>query len=91
MDGAIWVAIAVFGTAQGFFGSDEAAKYIKAEYLFWVKGFCLFQFTGWSALKMFRSTAFADHLKKVNGGDTTFFGNPKTELTSLPREITKQP
>lgn len=60
IDGWTYVAIAFFGAAAAAFGSDEAAKYIEPMYLFWLRTFCTIAGASFLALKMFRSTAYAD-------------------------------
>jgi hypothetical protein len=62
VDGALYVGIAFFAALSAMFGSDEAAKYIAPETLFWTRGFCSVVAATLLALKMYRSTGFADHL-----------------------------
>lgn len=64
LDGTLYVLIAVFGAIQTFFSSDDAYKYVNPYILFWIKGASGFALAGVSALKMFRSTAYADQVKK---------------------------
>lgn len=63
LDGALYVAIAVFGAVQTFFSSDEAFKYINPYILFYIKCFAGIFLAATGALKMFRSTTYSDHLK----------------------------
>jgi len=63
IDGLIYILLALTAANGAFLGSDNAAKYISPQVLFYLQ---------WSndgggamllALKMFRSTAFAEHQK----------------------------
>lgn len=65
MDGTLYILIALFGALTATFSSDEAAKYLEAETLFWVRTVCNVNSAWLLALKMFRSTAFAEHQAKV--------------------------
>ena len=60
----VWIAILTFIATQ--FSSDDAAKYIPAETLFWSKMAIGTISTGLVALKMFRSTSFAKHQEAEN-------------------------
>lgn len=62
IDGGTYVAIAFFGALQTAFGSDEAAKWIAAETLFWCRTICGATWQALLALKLFRSTSYANHL-----------------------------
>lgn len=61
IDGCLYVLIALFGALTAAMGSDESSKYISGEWLFWVRTFCGVNSAALLALKMFRSTGFADH------------------------------
>ena len=67
IDGATYVLIAFCTAMSAAFGTDEAAKYISPVWLFWLR--LIFNSFGASllALKMYRSTGFADHKAKQNG------------------------
>ena len=76
-DGATFLLLALFTYLQAQFGSDEAAKYIAPMTLFWTKtivgacaSLCL-------ALKLFRSTSYANHItgKAAKDFDTQQFTN----------------
>lgn len=60
IDGALYACVAFFTFGQNFLTSDEAYKYLNPYFLFWLK----FTFGGIGqialALKLFRSTIFAD-------------------------------
>lgn len=62
VDGALYVGIAFFGALAALFSQDEAAKYLQPEALFWVRGSCAVFSATLLSLKMYRSTAFAEHL-----------------------------
>lgn len=74
IDGTLYVLIGLFTYLQGISASDDAAKYLSAELLFWTKVFIGALLTIWVNLKMFRSTQFAEHQaekKAKNGGGGT--------------------
>lgn len=60
-DGILYVLVAFFGAILSALGSDDAAKYIAPATLWYVKNACAALAAGVLALKMFRSTTFADH------------------------------
>jgi len=72
IDGAIFVAIAVFGAGASALGSDDAAKYIAPATLWYVKNICTAIAAGLLSLKMFRSTAYSADVKieAAKRGDT---------------------
>lgn len=65
MDGLLYVLIAVFMFMQTYLSGDEAAKYIAAATIFWLKFIVGSLAAGVGALKMFRSTTYSDHLKEA--------------------------
>lgn len=83
IDGTLYACIAGFAFSLTFLGTDEAAKYISATMLFWMKyGFGLGSAIA-QAAKMFRSTVFSDAKRAGNGegnGHTTIV----TQTTSTP-------
>ncbi len=76
IDCLLYFAIAVLASAQGIAGSDEAAKYIDLAVLFYIKSFAAISLAGIGALKMFRSTAFADHLASQKPQETAPAAEP---------------
>ena len=64
MDMWLYAAIAFFAAWTAAFSSDEAAKFITAVVLFWVKPSCGAIGGTLLAIKMYRSTGFAKHLEK---------------------------
>ncbi len=64
IDGFLYVSIAVCGAIAVLLSSDEAYKYINPYWLFWSKGINAVWLAGTTALKMFRSTSYADHQTK---------------------------
>ena len=78
IDGMLYAMIAWFTFNQSYLSGDEAAKYIPAEVKFWLNWVIGSGASLFAAIKMFRSTVFADHqAKKKNGtGDTNFIPKP---------------
>jgi hypothetical protein len=72
IDGLTYVLLAFVTAVVATLSSDEAAKYIRHDVLFVIKSF--FQANGAAllALKMFRSTSFAEHQQKKKDA-TAFF------------------
>lgn len=62
VDGSTYIGIAFFGALQTAFGSDEAAKWIAPETLFWCRTICGATWQSLLAFKLFRSTSYANHL-----------------------------
>ena len=58
-DGWLYAMVAVFGFLTGAFGTDEAKSLLSANHLFWIKTFCGAMSAGALAVKMYRSTTFA--------------------------------
>lgn len=80
IDGTLYVSIAMFTALQSSFGSDEAAKFIALQTLFWLKTATGALLAAALSLKMFRSTSYGDHLKpKESTGNTEIY--TKTETT----------
>jgi hypothetical protein len=71
IDGALYVAIAFFGAWAAGLGNDEAAKYVQDETLFWARNSCGSITAALLALKMYRSTAYAEHVREKNGAPAT--------------------
>lgn len=70
LDGLLYVLVAFFGFMNTQLGADEALKHISPISLFWLKTFSGSMSASALALKMYRSTAFADH--KQAQRDTAF-------------------
>jgi hypothetical protein len=68
IDGATYVAIALFTALATSFGSDEAAKYVCPQALFWIRLACGAISASLLALKMYRSTAFAEAVAEKKNG-----------------------
>ena len=64
-DGIIYVMVQMLTVLSTQFGTDEAAKYIEPTMLFWIKIVIGELAAGALAVKMFRSTTFADYLKNL--------------------------
>ena len=69
LEGILYCIIAVFGFLQTQLATEEATKFISPTTLFWVKTVVGAMSAGALAVKMFRSTAFADHKRN----ETQFF------------------
>lgn len=63
-DGIIYALIALFGALSASMGSDEAAKWLEPETLFWTRVLSNNATAVLLAVKMFRSTAYANYLKE---------------------------
>lgn len=74
VDGFLYILIAVFGTVQGLMQSDETYKYMSPYVVFYIKFFSALLLAGATALKMFRSTSYSNHVaeKKSNGNTQQF-------------------
>ena len=82
IDGCLYVFIAFFGAVATLLGSDEAAKWIPPAALFWSRGVCSVCAAVALAIKMYRSTGFADHKAAVKQqGDTQIFVKPEETKT----------
>ena len=66
IDGTLYLLVALFGYLQTAFGTDEAAKYISPAPLFWIKTGIGALAASVLSLKLFRSTAFAEHQAAKN-------------------------
>jgi hypothetical protein len=74
IDGTLYIAIAFFGSVTAAMGSDEAAKWVAPVVLFWIRSVAGILSACVLALKMFRSTAFSEHLATLKkNGDTQIF------------------
>lgn len=68
IDGALYAALATFIPIHGMLSTDEAAKYVEAETLWWIRLSMAGVLGGLGGLKMFRSTSYSEHLhEKANG------------------------
>ena len=64
IDGALYWLMAIFSAMIAVLSTDQAAKNIEASLLFWLQSVTSVLNAGFLAIKMFRSTAFADHKKE---------------------------
>lgn len=71
IDGWLYVLIALFGALTAAFASDEAAKYLKPEALFWLRTMCGVNSAWLLALKMFRSTSYSQHQENKKADENT--------------------
>lgn len=81
IDGGLYVAIGFLTAFIGAVASDEAAKYITPSLLFWMKTGGTCALAGVASLKMFRSTAFGEHLKRK--GETEMLTRAQAGLGPL--------
>lgn len=96
-DGVLYVMIAVCGFLSTEAGSDAAYKYLNPYFLFWAKVIIGCLLAGATALKMFRSTSYSNHIATTPTpeGDstivhtTTTVASEKSTLTPIPP--TQQP
>lgn len=72
LDAIIYISIAVTGYLMTQWGSDEAGKFISLQSLFWLKTGTGCVSAGSLALKMFRSTTYADAKAKANGKENGY-------------------
>ena len=77
IDGLIYVLIAVGAAALTMYSTDDAAKFVDPHMLWLIKGTLGIGSAGVLALKMFRSTAYADHQSdKKKAGNTEHITKP---------------
>lgn len=76
VDAVTYVGIAVLTAFGAFLGTDDAAKYISPETLFWTKGIAHSVNGGLIALKMFRSEVFSKWKQEKQNGNGN--GHAKT-------------
>jgi len=69
IDGLLYAFVALFSALAASFGTDEAAKYLDPINLFWLRTICTASGATALALKMFRSTSYADHQKTSSTDD----------------------
>lgn len=63
IDGSLYVALAFLGAIMITFNNDDVYKYFPYPVaVFWVKSIDEWTIAALTAIKMFRSTAYADHL-----------------------------
>lgn len=70
IDGLLFVLIAWFIFNQSYLGGDEAAKYIEPKMKFWLNWGMGSVASMCGALKMFRSSAYADHQHEKKNNKT---------------------
>ena len=80
IDGTLYVGLSWFVYSQTFFGNDEAAKFLSPAMRFWINYSVGSLAIMAGSLKMFRSSAYADHQKakadKEKTGNTDFITKP---------------
>jgi len=88
VDGALYVFIALFGAMITTFNSDDAYKYMNPHFKYWAQSIAGWGLAIVSALKMFRSTSYSEHLDEKADNKTlsstktvAVAGDVKTEKT----------
>lgn len=71
----LYLLMAVASAASAFLGTDEAAKYIEPERLFWARGIVAMIDGVALTMKGYTSPGFQDWLKKKATGNTEFIRN----------------
>ena len=61
--------IAVFGSVQALMQSDETYKYMSGNVVFYVKCLSAVSLAACGALKMYRSSSYADHVRENKSVD----------------------
>lgn len=86
IDGALYAGAAIFGFAQGFLSGEEAYKYVTPpSVLFWIKLIVGCAAAGCLALKMFRSTTFAEHQQEKSDATTGIIRTETVTQTEPPK------
>ena len=67
IDAVLYCCMGLFAFMSTYLSSDDAYKYVQPYVLFYAKFFVGCGAAVAGALKMFRSTSFADHQKSLNG------------------------
>lgn len=75
LDGLLYALVVIFSFLQAQFGSDDAAKYISPMVLFWIKTIVGTLGAAALAIKLFRSTTFAEHQANKKA-ETVFLTRP---------------
>ena len=69
IDGILYVLIAVFGSVQAMMQSDETYKYMPGIAVFYIKFLSAVSLAACGALKMYRSSSYADHVRENKSVD----------------------
>lgn len=75
LDGLLYVLIAVCGFAEATLTSDDIYKYMNPYFVFYVKWGIGMIGAGATALKMFRSTTYSDHVIAKKAANDLQTGN----------------
>jgi len=81
VDGMLYVLIALFGAMEAIFNADDAYKYFNPYVLYFSKCTVVCALSVVSALKMFRSTSYGDHLASKASSEALATGNTQTSTT----------
>lgn len=69
IDGVLYVLIAVFGSVQALMQSDETYKYMSGIAVFYIKCLSAVSLAACGALKMYRSSSYAEHIRQNKSVD----------------------
>jgi len=64
LDALLYILLAILPASVAVFASDEAAKYIAPQNLFWIKNAISILGVAFGSLKAFRSMAWAQHIDR---------------------------
>lgn len=78
LDGILYSCIALFAFMQSYFSSEDVTKYVTLQALFWIKLVVGSGAAVTGALKMYRSTTYANHVADQNGNGHVESSVPKT-------------
>lgn len=79
IDGSLYALMAWFIFSQSYLGGDEAAKFISPAVKFWINYIVGGMAAFFGAVKMFRSTQFAEHKDKKNAETPSFTPDPNKD------------
>lgn len=83
IDAILFVFLSTLPVIVAMFASDEAAKYLSPEALFWIKNGLGALGAAIGSIKCFRSLSFANHLNQKNideGKESIFTQQPKPSV-----------
>lgn len=83
IDGILYVLIALFGGMEATFTSDEAFKYLNVYFIYYSKTVVIWLLEVVTAVKMFRSTSYGDHVANQKLKQDLVDGSNKTTVTTV--------
>lgn len=87
IDGTFYVLLALFGSIELTFNNDDIYKYVGAVQVFWIKNVLAWMLATVTALKMFRSTTYADHVNEKDAAKALAAGSSKVETTTTNTKV----